>query len=91
MSGQLVGLLTAALGVWRETVESQDRLSKAVDSLQAEMNDIKDFSALPIFRAGLPLLGKNISRVQACKKRIAAVGARLKRVDLNLQKVEPYR
>jgi hypothetical protein len=88
MSERLVGLLNSALGVWRETVDSQDRLSTAVDNLQAEMNDIKEFSALPIFRAGLPLLESNISRVQACKKRIAAVGARLKRVDLGLQ---PYR
>jgi hypothetical protein len=88
MSNSLVGLLNAALGIWRDTVDSQDRLSKAVDQLQEEINDIKEFSALPIFRAGLPLLESNINRVQACKKRIASVGARLKRIDNGLQ---PYR
>jgi hypothetical protein len=88
MSERLVTLLNSALGVWRDTVDSQDRLSKSVENLQAEMNDIKEFSALPIFRAGLPLLESNIARVQACKKRIGAVGARLKRLDLSLQ---PYR
>jgi hypothetical protein len=82
---ELAGLVKSGLGVWRDTLESQDRLTKALADLQQEMDEINELSALPVFRGGLPLLEAGINRMQLCKKRVVAVGNRLKKLEANLQ------
>jgi hypothetical protein len=82
---ELSSLVKSGLGVWRDILDSQDRLTKSIQELQQEMDEINELSALPVFRGGMPLLESGVNRVQQCKKRIVAVGNRLKKLDANFQ------
>lgn len=80
----IVNLLDSAQGIWRDAMASQVRLTKAADILQQHMNEIKEYSALPIY-PGMKTLQNSINRIQNCKKRIGTVGTRLNRISGILQ------
>jgi hypothetical protein len=82
---ELAGLVKSGLGVWRAAVESQTKLADSLAQMQEEMDEILELSALPVFRGGMPLLEAGVNRVQLCKKRVIAIGNRLKKLDANLQ------
>jgi hypothetical protein len=77
--------LRTGLGSWEKAVDSQTRLSGLIKALGVEMAEIKEFSATPVFRGGMPLFQSAMARAQACKRRLGAVGGRLKRLDANIR------
>jgi hypothetical protein len=82
---ELAELLRAGLGSWEKAVDSQNRLSGLIKELGVEMAEIKEWSATPVFRGGMPLLESAMSRAQACRRRLGAVGGRLKKLEANIQ------
>jgi hypothetical protein len=82
---ELAALVRSGLGAWRGAVESQTKLAHSLEQMQQEMDEILELSALPVFRGGMPLLEAGVNRVQLCKKRVIAIGNRLKKLDTALQ------
>ncbi|EAY22972.1 hypothetical protein TVAG_077190 [Trichomonas vaginalis G3] len=77
----MVLLLNAAQGIWKDALESQAKLTVKIDYLQESINQIKELSALPNYPQGIKHIQNSINRTQACKKRIAMVQARLNKLN----------
>ena len=88
---EIVELLNAAQGVWKDAYQSQVRLTKMVDQLQEEISDIKSYSAPPSYPAGMKTLNSSLERIKNCKKRITQISNRLNRVSNTLQQQEQQR
>ena len=84
LNEQLIKLLNAAQGIWKDALESQVRLTVKADYLQESLDQIKQLSALPNYPAGMKQLQNSINRVQICKKRIVAVQNRLNKLNMIL-------
>lgn len=78
---KMVMLLNAAQGIWKDALESQVKLTVKVDYFQESINQIKELSALPNYPHGIRQIQNSIARVQACKKRIMNVQARLNKLN----------
>ena len=89
LNENLVQLLNAAQGIWKDALESQVRLTVKADYLQESLNQIKEYSALPNYPHGTKQLQNSINRVQICRKRIAAVQARLAKLSAILNAPKP--
>ena len=89
LNSQLINLLNAAQGIWKDALESQVRLTVKADYLQESLDQIKQYSALPNYPAGLKQLQNSINRVQICKKRIIAVQNRLAKLNAILNPPKP--
>ena len=89
LNEQLVQLLNAAQGIWKDALESQVRLTVKADYLQESLDQIKQLSALPNYPAGMRQLQNSINRVQTCRKRITAVQNRLNKLNLILNPPKP--
>lgn len=80
---ELVLLLNAAQGIWKDALKSQIDLTQRSDLLQSEINEIKQLSALPQY-PGIKVLQQQINRINNCNKRVLAVKARLDRLSQQL-------
>jgi hypothetical protein len=90
---ELVRLVNSAQGIWRDALQSQVRLTQYIDQLQIQITEIKQYTAVPAYPAGLKRLQASHNRILAVKKRIATVGSRLTRLSNTLaqQKLQRQR
>ena len=81
VKGELVQLLEAAQGIWKDALQSQVRLTVKADLLQESLNQIREYSALPSYPHGLKQIQDSIRRIGICKKRIDTITNRLSRLN----------
>lgn len=82
---EFVRLLGSAESIWRDAFRSQVQLASSLDELATTITEIKQFTQLPNYPAGIRRLQACQARVVAAKKRIGAIGPRLSRLALVAQ------
>lgn len=82
---EFIRQLSSAETIWRDALRSQIRLASSLDELTTIITDIKQFTQLPSYPAGVRRLQACQARIGGMKKRIGAIGPRLSRLSVVVQ------